>query len=481
MKHLSLIKIIVALCICNIYIFTCGVVGVVGKSDKSEPLADDSSESVPGETAESDEHGGFGTVDFIVPDAVQTEAVYIEALSFASPPLAERPVQSSFVSSENEPSEAEVTSSEAEADDTAIDNEGFVIVDTYEPEETTAQKPQTTTPPDVTAPPSTTAPPATTTTAAPPAATTTAATTLPTGGIPVDDESIPVDPGEDLPDITKPADGISDSGAADEILYVTSGGVTVSGTAVDIVARVTQNEMGYTFAPEAIKAQAVAAYTYIKYCNKYGTYPSVALSDNVNDSVRVLTESVIGQAIYYDGSYIQAVYSASSAGYTASSENVWGNAYPYLTSVYCELDSQYDPNYGRTATFSSEDMKSRVYSATGISLSGDPSTWFTIDSRVDGNYVGQLNVGGYHSYTNSSGSTVKITGRVFRESIMDYDIRSSAFDISYDASTDLFTITTYGYGHGVGMSQNGANNLATYWGWDYKQILEFYYTGAKVQ
>lgn len=302
---------------------------------------------------------------------------------------------------------------------------------------------------------------------------------MPTGGIRVDDEpEVITTPATTAPQ--QPAEITTDVNAANEILYVSNGGVVVSGTALDIVSRVTQNEIGYTFAPEAIKAQAVASYTYIKYCNKYGSNPSVILSDSVNDSVRTLVASVIGQAIYYDGSYIQSVYSASSAGYTASSENVWGNTYPYLTSVYCELDAKYDPNYGRTATFSSADIKERVYSKTGIELSGDPSGWFSIDGRVDGNYVGQLNIGGYHSYTASDGSTVKITGRVFRERIMSYDLRSSAFDISYDAGSDLFTFTTYGYGHGVGMSQNGANNLATYWGWDYKQILEFYYSGTSV-
>ncbi|MGN1120099.1 MAG: SpoIID/LytB domain protein, partial [Oscillospiraceae bacterium] len=154
--------------------------------------------------------------------------------------------------------------------------------------------------------------------------------------------------------------------------------------------------------------------------------------------------------------------------------------YEYLSSVYCELDKDYDPNYGRTATFSSDDIRQRVLDKTGIELDGDPDAWFSIESRVDGNYVGQLSIGGCDSYVDSDGDTINITGRVFRERIMSFDVRSSAFDIDYDADSDSFIITTYGYGHGVGMSQNGANNLATYWGWDYKQILEFYYSGAEV-
>ena len=271
-----------------------------------------------------------------------------------------------------------------------------------------------------------------------------------------------------------------DPSLANETLYVKANGAVVSGTALDIVSRVTQNEVGYTFAPEAIKAQAVAAYTYIKFCNDHGTYPSVALSSSINDSVKTLVRSVIGQAVYYDGSMIQAVYSASSAGCTASSKSVWGNYYPYLVSVFCELDASYDPNYGRTATFSSDEIKTRIYSKTGIELSGDPSGWISIDARSEGKYVSQVNIGGYHSYTNADGKNVKITGTVFRQNIMSFDIRSSAFDVEYDAATDTFTFTTYGYGHGVGLSQNGANALATYWGWDYKQILTFYYSNTEV-
>lgn len=225
----------------------------------------------------------------------------------------------------------------------------------------------------------------------------------------------------------------------------------------------------------------MAAYTHVKYNNTHNNNPNVRLADNVSDSVKVLTASVIGQAVYYNGEIIQAVYSASSAGYTASSGVVWSNPLPYLQCVYCELDAQYDPNYGRTKKFTSTDIKNRIYDTTGINVSGNPAEWIKTVDYVEGKYVGNMTIGGYNSYVNSSGKTVKIDGRVFRERIMSFDIRSSAFDVSYDAASDEFTITTYGYGHGVGMSQNGANNLAKYWGWDYKQILEFYYQGTVVK
>lgn len=477
MKHLSLTQIIAALLISNVFLLSCGVSGTV---EKTAPAPQQEIEQRP-----EDELHGQGTVDFIAPDAQQQQTVYVEQLTFAQPPLSERPVSSTFIERDDiEPQEQTYESVELiDTDETAQESEepDLIVVpeESEEPEPPAAATPAATTAttPPVTTPATTassvTTTPVTTTTVTT-VTTTTASTPESTsgGGIKVEDTT----PSTTAP--RQPEEIPTD--VADEILYVNNGGVTVSGSALDIVSRVTQNEVGYTFAPEAIKAQAVAAYTYIKYCNKYGSYPSVILSDSVNDSVRTLTASVIGQAVYCDGSLIQAVYSASSAGSTASSESVWGNYYSYLTSVYCELDEQYDPNYGRTATFSADDMKSRIYNKTGISLTGSPAEWFTIDKRVDGKYVEQMSIGGYHSYIDSDGDTVKISGRVFRQRIMGYDIRSSAFDISYDAATDSFTITTYGYGHGVGLSQNGANALATYWGWDYKQILEFYYTGTEV-
>ena len=508
MKKISLFKIIAALVICNAYIFTCGVMGTVRQTAPVQETEDTSSDvqTAPlpeADSEDTDQANGQGTVDFLVPDESGTGSVVkLELMSFQQPSMADRVIYTTAQPIENQfPEELDtfdVIIPEDEYDWETV--EQLIIPD--EPEETTATTAATTTTPattttaatTTTTPATTTTTPATTTT--PPATTTAATTTTPAtttttpnvtvdpyaGGIPVEDTTVSVP--EELPDVeeTEEADvpARDHSGAASELLYIKSNGAVVSGTALDIVAGVTQTEVGTSFSDEAIKAQAVAAYTYIMYYNKHGMYPNVAVSSNVDSHVRELVSSVIGEAVYYNGELAQTVYSASSAGYTASSLNVWGNDYPYLTSKYCELDELYDPNYGRTATFSSSEISSRVYNKTGISLSGDPSTWITIEGYIEGKYVGQLNIGGYHSYTDSDGDAVKLTGRVFREKIMDFDIRSHAFDISYDAGTDTFTITTYGYGHGVGMSQNGANALAKYWGYDYRQILKYYYVGCEV-
>ena len=263
-------------------------------------------------------------------------------------------------------------------------------------------------------------------------------------------------------------------------VYYTGSGGNVTGDAADILARVVMGEIGGSFNEEAIKAQAIAAYTYIKYYNNNGNAPYVAVR-TPNETVKRCVNEVIGQAVYYNGSPIQAVYGASSAGYTASSENVWGVDYPYLRSTKCELDALYDPNYGVKTTFTSDEIKSYVQKATGIVLEGDPGNWFAIKGYVDNVYVGSMSIGGETSYVDSSGKTVNITGRVLREQILNFNLRSACFEVTYSSDTDKFTFTTYGYGHGVGLSQHGANNLATYWGYDYKDILQFYYPGTEIR
>ena len=473
MNKLSLVKILAALLILNCYIFTCGVMGTVGGEEMTQQ-PEEAPEGIPSDDPGAD---GQGTLDFLVPDETHNGFVELNLLNIAPTSLIDKTVQSTYSERHEEYSEPEEEDEEIlgvdddYGEDESEDPNEIVIQVPDEPDDAVEQS---STPVATTTEPEIITTPAVTTTTPP-------ATSATHDGIPVDGDDTPSTASDDQPDAIVPDDepDTGDNTSAGEILYVRSNGGVVSGTALEIVSKITQNEVGYTFAPEAIKAQAVAAYTYVKFCNEYGTYPSVGLASTVADSVEVLVQSVIGKAVYYNGAIIQAVYSASSAGYTASSKNVWGTDYPYLESRFCDLDAKYDPNYGRTVQFSSDDIKSRVYSVTGIELSGDPSDWIVIEERVDGNYVGQMSIGGYHSYTDNEGDTLKITGRRFRERIMSFDLRSSAFDVAYDSTTDMFTFTTYGYGHGVGLSQWGAKALAEN-GYNYKQILQHYFTGAEV-
>lgn len=243
-------------------------------------------------------------------------------------------------------------------------------------------------------------------------------------------------------------------------------GQTVTQDAYTIVCRNVEAEMGSSYHAEALKAQALAAYSYIKTHNG----SSLPLADNVSEAVKKAVSAVNGYAVLYNGSYTQTFYSASSGGNTANSSEVWGGAsIPYLISVPCPVDAQYSPNYGVTTTYSSSQIAQYVKSATGVELSGDPSGWFNL-TRSSSGYVNYVDIGGKG----------RITGLQFRSNVMQYKIKSHNFKISYSANSDLFTITTYGYGHGVGMSQSGANYYAKYYGWNYQQIIYHFYPGVSI-
>lgn len=246
---------------------------------------------------------------------------------------------------------------------------------------------------------------------------------------------------------------------------------TISGDALDIVSRTVMTEVGSGFNDEAIKAQAVAAYTNIKNNESRGSTASVILAPQASSRVRSLVKEVLGQAVYYNGSYALTTYYASSAGRTASASNVFNTDYPYLESVETPFDAEYDQYYGSESYFSSDYMRSAIESYYGITLSSNPENWFVITAYEDGQYVGSMSIDGQAS----------CSGRTFRERIMSYKINSAAFKISYDSSSDTFTITTYGKGHGVGMSQWGAQILAEYKGYNYVDILLHYYPGTEVR
>lgn len=265
----------------------------------------------------------------------------------------------------------------------------------------------------------------------------------------------------EAPEVTVPAVNYA------ETLTVRANGSTITLDAYTMVCKIVANEVSTRFNDEAIKAQAVAAYSYVKYNNIHGQYPDVLLANTVPDKIANCVSAVWGKTCYYNGEVALSCYSASSAGATASSVNVWGGARPYLVSVSCPFDAGNDPNYGLTMTMSESDVRYYLERYLGTSLTSSPENWLVVSSRIDGNYVGTVTVDNAYA----------VTGRQLRENVFGYKIRSASFDISY--SNGYFTFTTYGYGHGVGMSQNGANILANM-GYDYVQILKYYFTGITV-
>ena len=259
-------------------------------------------------------------------------------------------------------------------------------------------------------------------------------------------------------------------------LNVIDGSTPVTGDTYEILCRVVQNEVGNTTEWESTKAMAVASYSYIKYYNDYlGRAPTLRLSAaEPGDRVKACVKEVLGQAVYYNGRYANCTYFSISCGVTTTAQSVWSTTqYPYLVSVDSSIEVGYSYSwspYEKNYTFTADQMAQKMNSALGTDLdpvNDDPADWLEITSRTDGKYVGTVRVG----------NTVT-TGRKIRENIL--GLRSHAFDISYDEGSRSFTVTTYGYGHGVGMSQTGSMLYAQQ-GWDYVQILNHYYPGTVVK
>ena len=172
--------------------------------------------------------------------------------------------------------------------------------------------------------------------------------------------------------------------------------------------------------------------------------------------------------------YFQTVYPAdiafvrihgkkSAAGKTVDAAEVWGNSVAYLKSVDSPEGDEV-PNYRTQVILNAEEVKSlTLASYPGADLSGDPSTWFGQASRNDGGGVISIPLGG-----------VTLTGGQVRSL---FSLRSACFTTAWDGTQFTFDVT--GYGHGVGMSQYGANAMAKS-GSGFEDILTWYYTGAEV-
>ncbi len=508
----SLAKIAAALAIISVYVYLFGIMGSIESLETNlsdEPAETDEADETPEETeapVSETTTAAVGTERVIytystelnvvngkkpsLADYTATEALLIVTEDVAAAAQATTTPEEDFSFEEEDfdftttkiTTTAPVTTTTA-ATTTSLTTAATQIITIPTTQVTTTAPPETTTTTTTTTVETTTTTTTTTTEAATTtteAATTTTVTTTTPETEPETSGTDPLSWMDRVTEDTTTTETTSppETSVAGEKLTVNAGGTVVTDDAAVIVAKAVMAEVGDSFNEEAIKAQAIATYTYIKYYNQNNQNAYVVFKTPSSKVVNCVNE-VIGKAIYYNGKIIQSVYSASSAGYTAASVNVWGVDYPYLRSVKTDFDAIYDINYGKQANFTSEEIKNLVEANTDITLTGDPGTWFEITSRIDGAYVGSMKIGGQETYNNGS-RDVNINGRVFRELIMEYGIRSASFDILYNADDDSFTFTTYGYGHGVGMSQHGANILATQHGFSYDEILSFYYQGTTI-
>ncbi len=249
-------------------------------------------------------------------------------------------------------------------------------------------------------------------------------------------------------------------------------------------------EMPASFEIEALKAQAVAARTYTLYKMRGGpiaNHPDADACDDINcckayksaedaaaewggmalyyeEKLARAVAQTDGQAVLYGGEPILAVFCSSTAGHTQNAGAVWQSDLPYLQSVDSPETEELVPNYYSVASFSPAEFRTLLHQThPEADLSGAPEGWITNVARSDAGFVTTLDVGG-----------VTLRGNELRTIL---SLRSPAFTV--DAEADGITFHVTGYGHGVGMSQYGANALALE-GMNAREILEHYFPGARV-
>ncbi len=185
-----------------------------------------------------------------------------------------------------------------------------------------------------------------------------------------------------------PGTTLMNTGTAEKETVTVQG---VPGNVLQQVAEIVHREIGAHMHVEAIKAQAVAIYSYMKYHKN----DSHDLKGKKNPPQKIIDAcaSVLGEALYYDGKYAMTMFYASSGGITANCYDVFVADIPYLRSVSADYDELYDPHYGDVIYYSFDELRSKLEKAYGIKLSANPENWITI---VEGNggYVNKVIIDG---------------------------------------------------------------------------------------
>ena len=251
------------------------------------------------------------------------------------------------------------------------------------------------------------------------------------------------------------------------------------------------SEMPVTWPDEALKAQAVASHSYALYQRDHasadkleGAWFSADPARRQGYMTREVLQSYWGEAfeenwarleslfapilhqvLTFEGAPAAACYHAISNGQTEASENVWNEALPYLARVDSTLDLTAE-GYEQTVTYTTQQM----YDAIVLGVpgaepeQGKPESWFGEASRTAAGYVAEIQCAG-----------VFVRGTDLRTAL---GLRSACFDIQY--ADGVFSVTTKGYGHGVGLSQYGASAMALT-GSTCAEILAHYYPGTTLE
>ncbi len=257
------------------------------------------------------------------------------------------------------------------------------------------------------------------------------------------------------------------------------------------VSGVVAAEMPAEFDLEALKAQAIAARTYIIHRALLKDFSQVPVqgawvTDSVSDQAFLTIDAIrenwgfwktarfldkIYQAVNetrgiimtHNGQPIDATFFSTSNGYTENSEDYWSQEVPYLRSVPSPWDVHISPKYKHTVSLSLNEFYNQL-GIHDIPVSSGASLSMQVLERTKGNRIKSVRIGGR-----------QFSGREIREKL---GLPSSHFQ--WKVNEDSIDITTYGYGHGVGMSQYGAQGMAME-GYTAEQILKYYYQGIELK
>ena len=237
-------------------------------------------------------------------------------------------------------------------------------------------------------------------------------------------------------------------------------------------------EMPPDWPDAALQAQMVASRSYAQAQSQPMTVNSAQCSGWTEESIlklrwgddfeaayarlQALAAQVSGAVLLYDGAPAAACYHAASCGHTEASQNVWLTALPYLQGV----DSPWDrtaPDFEVTVEYTAPQLSDAVASLTGAVPQGDAAGWLGDTVWDAAGYVQSITIAGQ-----------TLTGSEVRGAL---GLRSACFSMAWDGA--VFTVTTRGYGHGVGMSQYGAKAMAE-GGSSWREILAYYFPGTQL-
>lgn len=267
------------------------------------------------------------------------------------------------------------------------------------------------------------------------------------------------------------------------VLNVSDGSVSEMDMEEYIVG-VVAAEMPASFELEALKAQAVAARTYTIYksssqdheadvctdsthCQAYLTDDQMRENwgdgyDTYLEKIRTAVSETSGEYLTYEGEPVMAVFHSMGGGNTENSADVWGQSVPYLVSV-SSPGEEVAENYNTTLTITFDEFKTKILSAHPEASISSPMD-ISEPVLTEGGHVKSMIIGG-----------ASVSGTELRSL---FSLRSTMFSLSFSDNNVTFSVT--GYGHGVGMSQYGANAMAKE-GKTYQEILSHYYSGTTLE